>query len=292
MNSPIHPQPGDLLLMLNDAQISTLIAWCSDSIYSHVALMADNGELIEAATRGARAFPLAQRLSPGGSYRHVDAFTPLDRNRQPLQEAARASVVAHARSLIGTPYPTDTLATLGLVVAVRGKLPGHPLARLAVRIALDHLIARADDAHRMVCSELVYRCLAECAWSPAGTLAPDIVITPPGTTPFPHIDWARLAAELQAMKPRSDALQQVAGQVRDSSPLTSATADAGDDAELHALRRDALLALGGRTAPMLASGEEPVPGAWVNPKVVTPQDLAASPSSRHVARLMQRPETP
>ena len=55
-------------------------------------------------------------------------------------------------------------------MAVRGKWPVHPWARLLVRVALDHALPDSTDG--MVCSEVVYRAYAECAAAPPGR-APD-----------------------------------------------------------------------------------------------------------------------
>src|SRR5690606_2207004 len=45
---------GDVLLMMGEGPLSDLIAWASDSIYSHAAIVADAGDLIEASTAGVR----------------------------------------------------------------------------------------------------------------------------------------------------------------------------------------------------------------------------------------------
>lgn len=187
-------QTGDVLLMLGDGPLSAMIAWCGDSIYSHAAIVADDGMLIEAAPSGVRTVPIARRIGEVSHYYFIDAFRPLSRDGQPLTDADRAAILAHAKSLIETPYPVTSLFMLGVLSAVRGKVPQDPWARLVVREALDLLVR--DDASQMVCSEMVYRALAECGVTPPGRLAPRIIITPPTQLPFPKIDWGELWKEL------------------------------------------------------------------------------------------------
>src|SRR5690606_1541330 len=183
---------GDVLLMMGDGPLSELIAWASDGVHSHAAIVADDGDLIEAATAGVRRYPLATRLADQTNYRFIDAMRR--DGAQGLDPAHGAAVLAQAASLLGTPYPVDQLALFGVIMAVRGKWPVHPLGRLVVRVALDH--ALPDRTDRMVCSEVVYRAYAECAATPAGRLAPVIVVGERGTAPFPQIDWKALFEEI------------------------------------------------------------------------------------------------
>jgi hypothetical protein len=74
---PLRPtllQPGDVLLMMGRCQLSKLIAWASDSKYSHAALMLDDGQLVEAALSGSHIAPLAGHLLKFDDYAHIDAF--------------------------------------------------------------------------------------------------------------------------------------------------------------------------------------------------------------------------
>ena len=66
---------GDVLLMMGEGPLSDLIAWASDSIYSHAALVADAGDLVEASTVGVRRYPLATRLAAHPD-NQPDALTP------------------------------------------------------------------------------------------------------------------------------------------------------------------------------------------------------------------------
>lgn len=296
-------QVGDVLLMLGEGPLSQLIAWCGDSIYSHAALVADGGDLIEASASGVRRYPLAQRLADEVNYHYIDAFRPLAHDGSALGEGDRALVLAHAQSLLGIPYPLDMLATLGVVLAVRGKLPGDPAVRMVIREALDHVI-RNDPTH-MVCSEVVYRSFAECAADPSGRLAPRIVLEPRGTEPFPDIDWKALWDEVwPLLRPeRQQALRAAAAPTaaRLGTPQSAIAAAVGA-AGTAGVADEALqseLALARQTlgvsapSPLLRKGTqgvgEPQPIPDPNPKLVTPLDLAATPSHTVLGRLMQRP---
>ncbi len=292
--------PGDVLLMLGEGPLSQLIAWCGDSIYSHAALVTDQGDLIEASANGVRRYPLSKRLADTANYHFIDAFRPLAHDGSVLDQADVALVLAHAQSLLGVPYPLDMLATLGVVVAVRGKLPGDPGVRLIVREALDHVV-RNDPSH-MVCSEVVYRSFAECAAQPAGRLAPRIVLEPRGTAPFPSIDWKALWDEVWPLiRPeRRPALQAATARLAaHSSPAEAVapeTAGTAQHDELPAMLQQAREALGVRTMPPGASAAAkgartpapPIPLPDPNPKLVTPLDLAATPSHVALGRVMQR----
>jgi len=288
---------GDVLLMMGDGPLSELIAWASDGVHSHAAIVADDGDLIEAATAGVRRYPLATRLADQTNYRFIDAMRR--DGAQGLDPADGAAVLAQAASLLGTPYPVDQLALFGVIMAVRGKWPVHPLGRLVVRVALDH--ALPDRTDRMVCSEVVYRAYAECAATPAGRLAPVIVVGERGTAPFPQIDWKALFEEiwplldpggrerLQPARLRLNALR--------SGELGALHEDATafgpvDDAELEAARRAVLgqagLLVAGQGGPLPPMGGAGTVVPDPNPRLVSPQDLAVSPSFVPLGRLMER----
>src|SRR5690606_16033220 len=194
---PIVPvadlRTGDVLLMMGEGPLSDLIAWASDSLYSHAAIVADAGDLIEAAAAGVRRYPLATRVADQVHYQFIDALRMQGPDAATLSDADGAAVLAKAVSLLGTPYPVDQLALFGAIMAVRGKWPEHPLGRLVVREALDHAVP--DQTGSVVCSEVVYRAYAECAATPTGRLAPVIVVGERGTAPFPQLDRKALFDE-------------------------------------------------------------------------------------------------
>lgn len=291
---------GDVLLMMGEGPLSDLIAWASDSIYSHAAIVADAGDLIEAATAGVRRYPLATRLADQVHYQFIDALRMEGADAAPLTGADSAAVLARAVSLLGTPYPIDQLALFGAIMAVRGKWPKHPLGRLVVREALDHAVP--DQTDSVVCSEVVYRAYAECAATPQGRLAPVIVVGERGTAPFPEIDWKTLFDEiwpllhpqgrqrLQATRMQLNSMRSA--QLHGLHAEFEALADISDE-ELE-LARQAVL---GQSGLLSGAGTEAVdarmdgPGTVVpnpNPRLVSPQDLAVSPSLSLLGRLMQR----
>lgn len=290
---------GDVLVMMGEGPLSELIAWASDGIHSHAAIVADDGDLIEAATAGVRRYPLHARLVDLANYRFIDALRFDRGGGQGLEPADATAVLAKAASLLGTPYPVDQLALLGVIMAVRGKWPVHPWGRLLARVALDH--ALPGNTGRMVCSEVVYRAYAECAATPAGRLAPMIVVGERGTAPFPDIDWKALFDEiwpllqpeartrLQPARLRLDALGSVEPGLLGEDPALFAPVS---DEELEAARR---LVLGQSGLPVARGQGAVLPMAGPdtvlpdpNPRLVSPQDLAASPSLVRLGRLMQR----
>jgi len=289
-------ETGDVLLMLGQGPLSDLIAWASDGPYSHAAMVADGGDLIEAAASGVRRYPLARRLADQVNYHYIDAFRVQAEGAQ-LAANDLGDVLAKAVAMLGIPYPVDQLALLGAVMAVRGKWPVHPLARLLVREALDHAVP--DDAGRVVCSEMVYRAYSECAAMPSGRLAPEIVVGERGDAPFPDIDWKALFDEVwPLLRPRRrQALQSSMARVNAlksgdaTGVLAAADSVAVSDAELEQARLAVLARFDVEPAAVgenaLLAGAAPV-DRRPNPKLVSPQDLAASPSVVALGRLMQR----
>ena len=289
-------QIGDLLLMLGKSQLSKLIAWFGDSPYSHVSLVSDNGLLIEGIRPAVQESPLAARLSPGGPVVFVDAYRSLAADGTPLGVDDRATVLRHARSLIGTTFAQDDLVTIGLLVALRGK-PGHlPVwLRWLIREATEHAI-RADSG-RMLCSEFAYRAFADCDALPAGRLARPIVPGEPSDLPFPDVDYGKLQEEVREMlKPKHKTLEQNAvgaETVVGALPVWD-TVDALElddpalDASIAALRSQLGLTHAG--ADTFKASDALLEAAWPdvgrpNPKLVRPRDLADSPASRFLGRL-------
>lgn len=283
---------GDILLMMGVGPLSDLIAWASDGRYSHAAIMADGGDLIEASLGGVRRIPLAARLVEYAHYHFIDAYRVRSADGGDVAAGDRALVRGHAEDLLGIPYPVDQLALLGVIMAVRGKWPRHPLARRLVRIALDR--ALPADSGAMVCSEVVYRAWAECATVPAGRLAPAIVPGERGMAPFPDIDWMALLEEFNSLPRPGDG--GGAG-LRAAPGLAVANALQADvevsDGELEAARARVLAGLqgGGLRASAGVSGARQAPPAeaWINPRLVSPQDLANSPCVAALGRLMAAP---
>ncbi|NIJ72043.1 MULTISPECIES: C40 family peptidase [unclassified Xanthomonas] len=302
--APDQLQVGDILLQLGCGPVSELIAWCGDSIYSHAAIVADQGDLIEAAASGVRRYPLSQRLTDTTNYLIIDAYRPLSYACLALDDADRASVLAKAQSLLGVPYPLDSLATLGVLVAIRGKWPQHWLARIVVREALDHLVR--DNPSHMVCSEVVYRALAECDATPPGRLAPQIVLSGPTHMPFPDLDWKALWEEVwQLLHPHrqqvlGDVAQRLAAVEGAPASLAASALTTVTDEDLLNGANAVRAGLGLPPLPpvtdqaedngsLLREAGEEAPGTPLphpNPKLVMPLDLANSPSHVVLGRLL------
>ncbi|WP_233348032.1 hypothetical protein [Luteimonas sp. MC1572] len=284
-------QEGDILLMMGDGPLSDLIAWASDGIYSHAAIVADNGELIEASLRGVRRYPLARRVAEQAHFHCIDAFRMRDGLGRAIDARDRGRVRQHAQGMLGVPYPVNQLALLGVVMAVRGKWPAHPLARKLVRLALDHALPARSPA--MVCSEVVYRSWAECDVDPRGRLAPRIVEGERGVAPFPAIDWKVLFDEVgpllgsQALLAAGTARGTTASADADATVLL---ADDGEDIADAALEQARLQVLAGLDQGVLlrGAGVESLADPRPNPRLVSPQDLANSPGAELLGRLMQR----
>lgn len=263
-------RPGDLLLHLGKSQISALVAWFGDAIYSHIALMTSGAEFIEAAPGGARKVPLARRLAQVNDYHFIDLYRPSARGGRIAKAEQIDAVLRRADQYLGSPYPFDLLAQLGVISALRGRLPENNLARWVIRLAIDAAMGR--DASRVMCSEIVYRALAEAATEPAGAMAPTIVVSAPLLLPFPEIDLAKLLKELEAMI-KTEHLSALAA----DSKLDARHSDAAIAADYAALRAQ-LGDLPGKSGDVII-----VPNP--NPKTVSPADLERSPSVRLVGRL-------
>lgn len=259
---PADLLPGDVLLHMGRGELSKLIAWVGDSAYSHAAMVIGNGELIEAATKGVRHASLAERTRMAAAFDYVDAYRPL--RPTPRDTGEIAALLAAADVYLGRPYPMTSLLTLGIVCAVRNKIPGDERLHQALRMALDLVVQ--DDPSRVVCSELVYRGYAEAVTKPPQALRLPITHRASQATPLPKIDLVALALECledyQRANPKG-ALRAVAAHAELPELLAQARSTLG---------------IGG----LQASGA----GASApNPKTVLPADLEFSTGLRKLGRL-------
>jgi hypothetical protein len=255
--------PGDVLLHMGRGQLSKLIAWVGDSAYSHAAMVIGNGELVEAATKGVRHASLAERAHMVAAFDYVDVFRPL--RPTPRDSAEIAALLAAADVYLGRPYPMTSLLTLGIVCAVRNKIPGDERLHEALRMALDLVVQ--DDPSRVVCSELVYRGFAEAVTKPPNALRLPITHRASQSTPLPKIDFIALALECledyQRANPKGPALRATAAQ-----------------AQLPALLAQARTTLGIGGLQTSGTGS-----SAPNPKTVLPADLEFSAGLRKLGRL-------
>ncbi len=281
---------GDILLLRGRSELSALIAWTCNGIHSHSAIVTEDGGLMESVTRGIVRGEVAQKVAATDRYYFVDAFRPVAHDLAALEPSDRALVVEHGASLLGLPYATNELAVIGVTVALRNWVfEDLPIwLRGVLRVAFDMLLS--DDASQMVCSEYVYRCFAQCAARPAGRLAPQIVVAPPPDHSQPwNVDVPALIEEIRALLGPRNAL---VNSVFPSQGLLQ-VAEAGAGLEARSLEasagavRERLGVPEGARDMLLAVSEGVLPVGAVNPKGVSPGDLARSPSARPLGRLMQ-----
>jgi hypothetical protein len=265
---PATLRPGDVLLMKGIGAVSDLIAWFGDSTYSHAAVVVDGGALVEAAAPVSRRVAIADRLTQGRYYDFIDAYRPTRGDGRPLEAADRAAIAASAMNLLSVPYPLDALAQMALFAAIRNRIPADPTIRFILR-ELTELLTR-DDPSQMVCSELVYRALADARVIPAGNARPTLVVSAPLDLPFPKIDLAELIREWEEARRRRPTLAALPASLADGAVTTPL-----DDA-FEALRAQVEIQDGGFVI-------RPIPDP--NPRNVLPVDLETSPQLRRLGRL-------
>ena len=293
---------GDVLLLRGRSELSALIAWTCNDIYSHSAIVTEDGGLMESVTRGIVRGEVAQKVAATDRYYLVDAFRPLSHELAALDPQDRSMAIEHGASLLGLPYATNELAVIGVTVALRNWVfEDMPIwLRGVLRVAFDMLLS--DDATQMICSEYVYRCFAECAALPAGRLAPQIVVAPPPAESQPFdVDIPALIKEIRDLlghqKALADAVFPPDGVLQVAEPRGGLDASALE-ASARAVRmrlgvgeeeKGLLMAVADGRPPM-AGGVLPV--SAVNPKGVSPGDLARSPSAQPLGRLLQAEDWP
>ncbi len=271
--SPSDLLPGDFGLTLGRSEISKLIAWAGDSLYSHSFLVFDKDHLIEAAPGGVRLVPIASRMRET-SLVLFDVYRPSTTNGAYSAQEIMA-IQIKAREYVGRGYPINELVQLGLMSALRNKIPNAEPVRWVLRIAMDALIE--DDPKQMVCSELMFRILREANVQPKGALEPAIINPVRSHAAMPPINFAELIREIERLFPKSGAA--------DADAMLAARAafdnkQAPSEAELQA--KAALVRAKYSQAPSNA-GVYIVPNP--NPKTVFPADLERSPSTRFLARM-------
>jgi hypothetical protein len=283
---------GDLLLMRSRGELSSLIAWFGDSPYSHAAMVARDGLLVEAASAGVRELPLSQRLGDAAHVLMVDAYRANASDGGPLREPDRAAVMEHARSLLGTAFAMDDLVTIGILVALRDKPVSYPpLLRWVIHRAIDR--AMGSDPGKMVCSEFIYRCFDECDVSPRGSLARRIVFSRPSGAAFPHVDVPALIKEVMPLlKPSHANLHANLLAAKEDASLLESVPEV-DEHTLEQSRQALRLRLGissPKQGLLKGTGEPGSVIAHPNPRLVRPRDLQESPSNLRLGRLMQAPD--
>jgi hypothetical protein len=261
-------RPGDFGLTLGRSQISKLIAWAGDSLYSHAFLVFDQNQLIEAAPGGVRLVPIARRMREP-SLLLFDVYRPSNSQGYSYQEREILAMQAQAREYVGRDYPMNELMQLGLMSALRNKIQVPEPLRWILRIALDAVIR--DDPKEMVCSELIFRILREAKVEPKGTLEPSIINPVRSHAAMPPIDLVALWREIEQLFPKAQAAELAQRQAISEAELEEKAAFIRAKYASAALKTTVFI----------------VPNP--NPKTIFPADLERSPSVRFLARMRLRP---
>ncbi len=293
-NFTVDPRPGDVLLFMGKGEIAKIIAWNSDSDYSHVAVVIDAENLIEASVGGVRILSLDAKRAVRDHYFYVDIWRSLASWPQPLSEQNADALIQIGQHFLNRPYPTTLLPELGIAVAARQKFATDPAIRFVMRFAMDLVVGTlTDKSDTIMCSELAYRMFTEGQFNPRNLLKPKIIVAPWSDKPFPEIDYFALWEEIReilphALRPTFRAALSIAEPETDDALDadlgwldTAAYARVPTDADLaDAARRVAEAVEANAKASGLGAIEIP------NPKMVTPGDLMASPSLKKVGRFL------
>ncbi len=280
MSAQINPsdlRPGDVLLHVGTGEISKLVQWVSDSDYSHAALIYDVGLLAEAVEGGVIIDePLAPHLADTGQFARIDAYR-LRSSPGGVTPPALTALQTSARKMDGVPFALNQLMEIGIIAAVRNKLPTTAAGQMFMTWLLNDLMPRNTD--RLVCSEFVY---LSFHLSGVAELDPQIVLASRAIQrkPFPDIDWGALWQEYQDAK----SAEQPDPPPTLVAALSGAPALGNPDAASLAALNVAVYQAKRRLVqdrPELFAAPAPEGLRVVvhpNPVLVLPQDLADSPS--------------
>jgi hypothetical protein len=279
---PRSLRPGDILLHRTRGEISKLVAWAGNSPYSHAAIVYDDENLAEAMSAGVRKFRLADRLGDEmrKEFDFIDAYRGTGRP-DGLAGPAMDAVRAVADKYMGRPYPLHELWYLGLVCAIRDKIPLSNEVKEFLRVVTDAFIDH--DPAQQVCSEFVYRCYAEAQTAPS--LKPTIVVATGAEEPFPSIDLWKLWQEYEEAKSRGEPHAEAAAArmpPEAAPPASEAVSDETLRANYAAIRER--LGIGGAAAARAV--DAPVVDADPNPRTILPADLQNSPDFKPLGRVL------
>ena len=273
--SAIEPKVGDVLLMMSTDELSKLIAWFGDSQYSHSALMVSEGVLMESIAAGITETKLADLKQPDFNIKYVDVYRSLDREGNFFSDSQQLAILASARQFMGIPFEFGKLVQIGVLSAVRQKIPANPIARRLLRLAFDHVLANSDKA--MTCSQFVYSSLLRADVAPSASVTPRVIHSGPSGLPFPDdIDWHELVREIKELLPEHEQIENSLWLINE---IQSDEISALSDAALLQQAAEVRLALG-----LTATDEIRIASHLIgdiidnpNPKLVTPGDLFATP---------------
>lgn len=276
----VEPKAGDILLMMSTDELSKLIAWFGDSPYSHSALMVSEGLLMESIAQGITETQLKDLVRPDFNIKYVDVYRLLDHEGDFFDASQQLAILSSARQFIGIPFEFGKLIQIGVLAAVRQKIPANAIIRRLLRLAFDHVLANSGKA--MTCSQFVYTSLLRADVATSPSVIPRIVHSAPSGLPFPtDIDWLELVKEIKALLPEHE-------QLENANWLNHEIGDDEisqlSDATLQQKVAEVRFALGLSVIDEMRNASHVI-GDIIdnpNPKLVTPGDLFASPD--HIAQ--------
>jgi hypothetical protein len=280
----IIPKAGDILLMMSRDELSKLIAWFGDSPYSHSALMVTDQLAMESIAIGITKTKLIDFVKPDFKVKYLDVFRSLNRNGNTLSIEQIAAVRAAAEAFEGIPFEFGKLVQIGVLAAVRQKIPKNPIARRLVRIAFDYILENHESA--MTCSQFVYTSFLKASRTIGSSVLPRITVVSSNEISFPDdIDWPKLLIEIKALFPAQIASSEMAWASDELKPFEM---NVLSDEAIQQKARKVLLVLG-FSNPLerealcgLMNVGDIIPNP--NPKLVTPEDLHCTPDHHALGR--------
>lgn len=273
--SAIEPKVGDVLLMMSTDELSKLIAWFGDSQYSHSALMVSEGVLMESIANGITETKLEDLKRPDFNVKYVDVYRSLDCDGNTFNLSQQLAILNSSRLFMGIPFEFGKLVQIGVLSAVRQKIPANPIVRRLLRMAFDQVLASSDKA--MTCSQFVFTSLLRANVAPSASVTPRIIHSGPSGLPFPDdIDWPELVKEIKALLP---AHEQIENNHWLTNEIQSDEISLLSDAALLQQAAEVRLALGLTEIDEIRIASHVI-GDIIdnpNPKLVTPGDLFATP---------------
>ena len=275
--------PGDLLLHAGSGEISKLIKWASDSVYSHIAMVFAPGLGAEAVSGGVGyEIDLPKRVKLP-QIMFIDAVRP---KLSPLTPDLLLALQHSALSMKDAKFALNQMFELGVISAIRNKVPASRPLKLLLEWVFSVLVP-ADPA-RLVCSEFIYLAFLQAQTTPPGVLNPTIVELERPNEPFPDVDWIKLLEEYRKAGGKMPLWLETALTAVSAFDGALETADADLDgryaAALTSVRGRLLEARPAAPAAFLSAAEAAAAGT--HPELLLPQHFADSPSFRFMGRVV------
>lgn len=265
-------RPGDVLLHASKGEVSKLIQWASNSDYSHIAVVYEPGLLAEAVSGGVQfAGDLIERIRGiPTAFHRIDARRPTGAG-DPISDSALEALQQSAQSMKGRPFALNQLFELGLICAVRNRVPETVFGKWLVTRIIDSIVQ--VDPSRLLCSEFIYLSFSHAKTTPDGLLVPNIPRLKRNDRPFPKIDVLKLIKEYLDAAGKSTDDAQVMDLINEYSNLTPEQVDA----QWTRARATLLSSLTLTRSPLSVL---PAGGARAgpHPDLIEPQDFAESGS--------------